>query len=636
MFFEPTLQVRELAIYRGSKHAYRGHFHRGVNIISGENSSGKSTILSLLVYGLGADISSWSEHAKLCERVAVEVAFNGHIVTLSRQISGQTGQPMDMFPGSLVEAENAPMGAWQRYPYRTSSSRESFSQLIFHLLNIPELETEASGKLTMHQILRVLYSDQLSSVEKIFRDDNFDTPALRDAVGRLLFGAYESDIYANQLRIRSFEKELATVESSLRSIYTILSGVDHSLTLDWVAAEKRSIEQEMELTAQQIEVAESQVFSGDIPDEASLGPQERAFQSTQHAQVQLLRLESAIEGLRLEIADSDLFILTLERKIESLQDSALVASAVVEVQYAVCPSCFAPLDPDHTEHACKLCKMPFDEGRLRRRIVNQLNDMVVQLKQSKSLQTARTEEIQDFEAQRAEAQARWQAAKRDLARVQRTPTSEARDELRALNERFGYLKRQLEDIAEKAALIGRLDEMSRQKVNLSTRIAELQEVNERLKATEQERLSKAFTAVADETAYFLRRDLPRQDSFQNASNVHFSFLKDSISVNGQSYFSASSTVYLKNSFLSAFLVAAAKDTAFRHLRLLVLDTIEDKGMEPERSQNFQRLLVERSAEIEADHQIIFATAMISPDLDNADYVVGRRSSHDLRTLSLTD
>lgn len=55
-------------------------------------------------------------------------------------------------------------------------------------------------------------------------------------------------------------------------------------------------------------------------------------------------------------------------------------------------------------------------------------------------------------------------------------------------------------------------------------------------------------------------------------------------------------------------------------------------MEPERSRNFQRLIAERSASLTARHQIIFATAMISPDLDTADYVIGRKSTHAERTL----
>lgn len=634
MLFEPTLQVREVAIYHGAKHAYRESFHRGVNIISGENSSGKSTILSLIIYGLGADISNWSEHAKLCDRVSIEVSLNGNVATLSRSISAQSGQPMEIFSGSLVEAEAAPSNDWLRYPYRTSASRESFSQALFHLLNIPELETETSGKLTIHQILRVLYSDQLSSIESIFRDDNFDSPALREAVGRLLFGAYEAAIYANQLKIREFEKELAVIEASLRSIYTLLAGVQHSLTLDWVEAERRTIEAELERLGNEIASAEEATYAEATSEKISLTPQQGIFAQVQRLQAELARLDDTEAALQLEHADSEIFIATLERKIQALQDSTSVASAISDIQYAWCPSCFAPLAAEINPHACRLCKEPLDEDRLRRRIVSQLNDMVIQRKQSKALQAQRSSQLEALDRERSEARTRWDASRTELARVRRTPTSEARDRLRALNERSGYLRRELEDIAEKASLIGRLDQMSRQKVQLTAAISELTDINDRLKASEAERLMAAYTEVADETVFFLHRDLPRQDSFQNASSVKFSFGRDQISVDGQSYFSASSTVYLKNAFLSAFLFSAARDARFRHLRFLVLDTIEDKGMEPERSQNFQRLLVDRSASIEADHQIIFATAVINPALDNEKYVVGRRSTHDKRTLAL--
>lgn len=634
MLFEPTLQIREVAIYRGSSHAYRASFHRGVNIISGENSSGKSTILSLIVYGLGADMANWSEHAKLCDRVSVEVLLNGNVATLSRLISPQLGQPMEIFSGSLAEAEAAPTSAWLRYPYRTSPSRESFSQAIFHLLNIPELETEASGKLTLHQVFRVLYSDQLSPVEKIFRNDNFDSPALREAVGRLLFGAYESDIYANQLRVRELEKELATIEASLRSIYVLLSGVDHSLTLDWVEAERRNINNEIAQVASKIVDLEALAYSEQDSNELSLGPQERAFLEVQRLQTELAQIDDDEGALQLEYADSEIFIATLARKVEALQDSSVVAEAISEIQYSTCPSCFAPLEKHDNQHTCHLCKTPFDEERLRRRIVSQLNDMVIQLKQSRGLQASRAHMIKELEQKRTQARAAWEAARGSLSRVRSAPTSEARQALRALNERSGYLQRELEGLNEKAALIGRLDEMSRQKAELAASISELTDLNARLRSSEADRLAKAYSAVATETVYFLRRDLPRQDTFQNAETVTFSFAKDDIKVDAQSYFSASSTVYLKNSFLSAFLFCAARDRQFRHFRIAILDTIEDKGMEPERSQNFQRLLVDRSASIEADHQIIFATAMINPELDTEKYVVGRSSTHDQRTLKV--
>ena len=57
-------------------------------------------------------------------------------------------------------------------------------------------------------------------------------------------------------------------------------------------------------------------------------------------------------------------------------------------------------------------------------------------------------------------------------------------------------------------------------------------------------------------------------------------------------------------------------------------------MEPERSHNFQNLLANISTVAQVDHQIIYATAMISPNLKDSNYVVDRFYTHENRTLKL--
>ncbi|MBR1240558.1 AAA family ATPase [Bradyrhizobium sp. AUGA SZCCT0274] len=75
--FKPTLRVQRLRIERLGTSVYDEVFHQGVNIIRGDNSSGKSTILNFLYYSIGGDISDWSQTALLCTRVLVEVSLNG-------------------------------------------------------------------------------------------------------------------------------------------------------------------------------------------------------------------------------------------------------------------------------------------------------------------------------------------------------------------------------------------------------------------------------------------------------------------------------------------------------------------------------------------------------------------------------
>jgi hypothetical protein len=80
------------------------------------------------------------------------------------------------------------------------------------------------------------------------------------------------------------------------------------------------------------------------------------------------------------------------------------------------------------------------------------------------------------------------------------------------------------------------------------------------------------------------------------------------------------------------LPAACQDEQFYHPRFALFDNIEDKGMEQDRSHNFQALIAEMSASARLQHQIIFTTSMLNPALDEERYVVGPHYTHDNRTL----
>ena len=66
----------------------------------------------------------------------------------------------------------------------------------------------------------------------------------------------------------------------------------------------------------------------------------------------------------------------------------------------------------------------------------------------------------------------------------------------------------------------------------------------------------------------------------------------------------------------------------------MIDTIEDKGMEPQRSHNFQMLIKEASDATKVEHQIIFATAMIAPALDEDKFTIGKFSTRDDLTINI--
>ena len=633
--YEPSLVVTRMVVLRNQHRAYDETFHEGVNVIRGENSSGKSTILNCIYYGLGGDLADWSETALLCTRVVVEARFNGLTATLSRDISSETGQPMEIFGGPYEASLETPRSEWIRYPYRRSTNKESFSQAIFRLLAIPEVASDVSGNLTIHQILRLLYSDQLSPVETLFRyDTRFDPPALRDAVGRLLCGSYDNRLYQNDIDIRTLTREFDALSAELKSLFAVLGKTDQSLNLDWLTAERNNLTAKQKTTQDEIERIERDISLSTSADKLSLKAQNEAYTEVQRLQTELASIQQKRDAINLAIADSANFIRTLEQKIAALGDASAVAEHLGDVRFSICPACLTPVAETKDDTHCHLCKADFTAGRGRDRIVAAINEAAIQLKQSQLLQADREIRAKDYDAQIVQITKKWQSASTRLLANQRLPSTEAREQLRELNRTTGYLQRQIEDLIQKEAMIELIDDVSRRKDGLNDRINRLRSENERLKATQEKQLTRAKTLIADEIRDLLVNDLRRQDSFENPRNIQFDFASNTITVDGHTYFSASSRVILKSSFFLGFFAAATKDSSFRHPRFVMLDTIEDKGMEPERSHNFQNQILRKSESSMVEHQVIFATAMISPDLDDERFLVGRFYTRDEPTLKI--
>jgi hypothetical protein len=140
--------------------------------------------------------------------------------------------------------------------------------------------------------------------------------------------------------------------------------------------------------------------------------------------------------------------------------------------------------------------------------------------------------------------------------------------------------------------------------------------------------------LQDQARKLLAKDLPVQREFKEAQSVSLSFIDDAILVDGLANFAESSNVVLKNTAILALFAAATFDKDFYHPRFLLMDNVEDKGMQVARSHNFQELIARVSSEAKLSHQIIFTTSMINPKLELKEYVIGPNYVNGLHTLAL--
>src|SRR5690606_20910538 len=152
------LKINRLRVMSRGIAVYNQKFHEGVNIIRGQNGSGKSTISDFIFFILGGEFDDWKDAASRCDEVQAEIETPSGTLTLRRSSDSKIA-PIYVFFGNIEKSEKFALEGWQRFPIRRQSTEESFSQILFRSLGIPEAQSEGSSNITMHQLLRLCYSD---------------------------------------------------------------------------------------------------------------------------------------------------------------------------------------------------------------------------------------------------------------------------------------------------------------------------------------------------------------------------------------------------------------------------------------------------------------------------------------------
>ena len=181
--------------------AYDEYFHKGVNIIHGQNSSGKSTIIRFIFFVLGGSYGDFVPEALRCQYVMAEVSINGIVYTLKRYLEKtddgtkvKKTAPLYIYFGSIEECvKDQRSDKWHAFGYNTMSNRRSFSNVLFELMGLPEVKE--GSNITMHQILRLIYLDQESPLSSLFFFEQFDQSITRETVAELLMGLYDEQLY---------------------------------------------------------------------------------------------------------------------------------------------------------------------------------------------------------------------------------------------------------------------------------------------------------------------------------------------------------------------------------------------------------------------------------------------------------
>lgn len=618
-----------------NKIAYDEQFHKGVNIIRGQNSSGKSTIIRFIFFALGGAYCEFVPEALKCRYVMAEVCINENtVITLKRYLDVNAEQransksPMYIYYGTLEESlKDKKKDVWQKFGYNVSSERRSFSNILFEMLGLPEVKSDSN--ITMHQILRLVYLDQESPTDSLFYFERFDKELTRETIAEVLLGVYDEDLYNAKLDLLSVQGELKETKGTIKIANDFFANPETKSSTA-IQSYLLSLTDEITHITEEITKLRSSKIKAKVKN--------REYENLQ-LEVSALRkrqldLENDIKNLEMEILDSQFFVATLSKKIEALDSSIATRDYLDKLPLEYCPECLSKLDTNVPEGHCRLCKSPIDNTqgkaqalRIKLEIEFQIRESEQLLAQNKELKSKKELELKSVKTSLRTTQSQLDLALKNV----RTTTDEQLDQLiQTKGFKEGEIlqyKTLLETALQYESLLEHHDKLLHKESVLSRFIGAR---TEQMKRKRQE----TDKIVSETGIYLLKHDELRQDEFQNVDDFTIDY-KQNIAYISNRYIklSASSGFYLKMAARFAIFLASLKKSEMRYPRLLFSDNMEDKGMEENRAKNFQRTIIKYLQEIGNDnYQLIYATSMCADEYDNERYTIGEKYSENNKSL----
>lgn len=631
---KPYLFLNRLVIvsYTGAT-AYDEKFHRGVNIIRGDNSAGKSTISNFIFFALGGDYNNWNMESLKCREVYAEVEINGGTYTLRRNVTTSSRQPMSIYWGSFDEAKGNAVN-WKTFSYQQTDEKVSYTNILFNALNYPEVRSDADNNITIHQILRLIYIDQDTPTQGLFKRELFDHPLTRQAISELLLGIYDDVLYNERVALRKANKDYDEKKREYDNLLRVYSKSGNASSVDELTNNINKVK--AELNKVQLEINRIRTVENiRIATNSTLGI-EKIQKELIPTKQKLNDLTNSIYELDLDIVDSKNFIETLTKRIKALDNSMLTRKVLGEISLEVCPKCFQPLENHVPDNHCSLCKKDLSEGEEITQAKRLKQELELQVKESSALLTKKERTLSDLRGNLPIWKQKTVTLQRELdsAINQSQSTRDSRlDELLILR---GAIERQIELLTEQMGGIELLTQLRNEIAQLSSDIERLilniKQRENSLRVKKDTALNKINTIAVN----ILKNDLPRQNEFKIASKIDVDFYGDTFSLDNNFNFSASSNTYLKNAIRFAIFFASLDLEFMRYPKFILCDNIEDKGMQPDRSKNFQNIVVALSNEYmkKNEHQIIFSTSMIAEELEGTPYCIGNYYTIDDKTLKI--
>lgn len=610
-------------------------FKKGLNIITGHNSSGKSTILDFIAYTLGAEGIHFKPAALNCKDSFLEISIFERKITLCRTVNLKDKNSLSIFFGEMDTALASNTSDWIVLPFNNYEEKFSFSKLLFELLNYP-IPTTTNSIITMNQLMRIIYADQMYTYP-IFKFEKWDSSEKRAAVRDFIFGLHTDELYELQNKLKELKKIQENKKNEIKSVNSLMTRANEVYDIDELEniIKNKSIEKEQLLLSitnyDKIYQNSEQLTTDQLELQNNIKLELLATNK------EYISLSKKIDELNFDIIDSKNFIKELENRLVEINEAKLTHEEIKNFEFKFCPSCYEPVTQESNQKFeiphCHLCHKP--HANIEKEIeagitplMKMQTEILFQKNESNKLLKLKIEKLKTYETTYTSSFKKLKDLQKQYDDLTSTWHTKYEIGLIDLHKKVSEIESEILFKSNLLNIAYQIQNLNQELNQTKNKISKIEIEISELERKSFHRKNKILAKINEKLRNLLKQDLERQEEFVNPETVDVNFEDNIIFVNKIGYFSQSSLVLLRHLFHIALLSVSNETPEMRFPQLLLLDGINDGGLEADRAYNLQHIILNESQKLTKPFQIIMATSEISEDYNLHEHIVATFTKED--------
>ncbi|HYH98769.1 hypothetical protein [Hyalangium sp.] len=368
------LSFRKLVLTSPSRQ-YEVEFHDGVNIVAGPISTGKSSVLELLDYAMGAsNPPNYPELAK-CSDCFVECQVGEVRLTIRRSLKAQYANAMIYFGG--IEDTFAGRATFKEFPPRQKPGAISVSSELMSSLGLGDIKVKtaptqaasALSTLSIRDLLMLMYADQdrISAKRSAFFEAEPHKAIKWRAAFEFVHGIYDFALADLSSQLKSAEAERDRARQFLDGARSFLDQARIPST--------EELAQQIEMLDTEEKALHQRVHALRTQADAKLGSERELLNRRTELESERTGLTAQFVEIRRNLIQLGRLLVQYERErqqVEFLEESHRLVGSVPVMR---CPNCFQSVERSVPANDCHVCMQNLPEQTVGIPVENRLRSL---------------------------------------------------------------------------------------------------------------------------------------------------------------------------------------------------------------------------------------------------------------------